>query len=136
MLVQKQIGVMESLVIIFLVMIAIPSLAANRMTVAQLEQVLNADRAAHKQEADIARQILSIELSQRLSDTTLNRLSKQFVSSSPAAMALLLLADKSAFLDLPPGELPPTPVPDDATQQRVLEAAKRFAVETLPRLPN
>jgi VWFA-related protein len=137
MLVRKQIRVvLESLVIIAFVTMTIPSLAAKRVTVAQLEQVLNADRAEHKQDAEIARQILSIELSERLSDTTLDRLSKQFASGSASAMALLLLADMSAFLELPPSELPPTPIPDDAIQQRVLDAAKRFAVETLPRLPN
>ena len=45
-------------------------------------------------------------------------------------MALLLLADRSVFLDPPANELPATPTPDAATQQHLLEAAKRFAVET------
>ncbi len=106
------------------------------MTVAQLEQVLSTDKAAHKSDIEIARKISDVELSERLTDLALGELSKTFASGSQPAMALLLLADRSSFLDPPAKELPATPAPDAATQRHVLEAAKRFAVETLPNLPN
>lgn len=106
------------------------------MSVAQLERNLNADYAARKPDAEIARQIRSIELSERLTDATLERLKEHFPVDSQTATALSLLAELSAFLDLPTNELPTTPAPDAATQQQLLEAAQRFALQTLPRLPN
>lgn len=115
---------------------ATPSWAAKRMTVAQLEQLLSAESGGHKNDGEIARKISGVELSERLTETTLARLSSQLKSGSAAATALLLLADRSAFLDPPANELPSTPAPDAATQQHLLGAAQRFALETLPRLPN
>ena len=124
------------LIPVFLHMMAFPSWAAKRLTVAQLEQMLVTDRAACKSDIEISRKISDVELSERLTDVALGRLNKQFASGSQPAMALLLLADTSAFLDPPANELPATPTPDASTQQQLLEAAKRFAVETLPHLPN
>ena len=115
---------------------AFPSWGAKRLTVAQLEQMLVTDRSTYRSDIEIARRISDVELSERLTDVALGRLNKQFASGSRPAMALLLLADRSAFLNPPANELPATPTPDAATQQHLLEAAKRFAVETLPNLPN
>jgi VWFA-related protein len=124
------------LIAVFLPMTAVPSWAAKRMTIVQLEEMLRTERATHKSDIEIARKISDVELSERLTDLALGQLSKQFASGSQPAMALLLLADRSAFLDPPANELPATPTPDAATQQHLLEAAKKFAVETLPSLPN
>ena len=109
--------------------------AAKRVTVAQLEQSLTADTSAHKPDADIVRQIAAFELTERLTDITLARLGASFIGT-PVAPALQLLADQSAFLDPPPGELPGTAAPDDATQQRILHAARQYVLETLTRLPD
>ena len=76
---------------------ALPANAAKRVTVAQLEETLTRATAAHKKDEDIARQVASMELSERLTDRTLGRLNTQFASGSQPAMALLLLADRSAF---------------------------------------
>ncbi|WP_348264757.1 VWA domain-containing protein [Telmatobacter sp. DSM 110680] len=124
------------LISMFLAMMTLPSWAAKRMTVAQLDQMLVTARAAHKSDIEIARRIGDVDLSERLTDIALGRLNKQFAASSQPAIALLLLADRSAFLDPPASELPTTPPPDAVAQQHLLEAAKRFAVETLPHLPN
>ena len=119
----------------FLPMMACPSWAAKRLTIAQLEQMLGTERAARKSDIEIARKISEIELSERLTDLALAQLNKQFASGSQPAMALLLLADRSAFLDPPANELPAAPTPDAATQQQLLEAAKRYAVQSLPNCP-
>ena len=125
-----------ALLLALLAVTALPANAAKRVTVAQLEETLTRATAAHKKDEDIARQVASMELSERLTDRTLGRLNTQFASGSQPAMALLLLADRSAFLDPPANELPTTPTPDPATQQKMLEAARGFAVDTLPNLPN
>ena len=109
--------------------------AAKRVTVAQLEQALTAAHAAHKPDAEIARQIGGLELSERLTEATLNRLTRILDAGSQAALALQLLADQSAFLDPPASELPSTPAPDNAAQQRMIEAARTYVAKTVPQLP-
>jgi hypothetical protein len=119
-----------------LTVMAFPAWAAKRVTVAQLEQALATISAGHKPDVEIARQIASTKLSERLTEPTLGRLKAHLDTGSQAALALQLLADQSAFLDPPPSELPGTSVPDDATQQRMLEATRNYVARTLPRLPN
>lgn len=119
-----------------IVIVALPCWGAKRLTVSQLEQTLSTVSTAHKPDAEIARQISGLELTERLTEVTLDRLNKLFATGPYTSIALQLLADRSAFLDPPSSELPPTPAPDAATQQHLLEAAQRFAIETLPRLPN
>ncbi len=110
--------------------------ASKRITVAQLEQALTAAHAAHRPDADIAREIGSLELSERLTEATLNRLAAYLDAGSQAALALQLLADQSAFLDPPASELPSSAAPDDAAQQRMIEAARSYVAQTVPQLPN
>jgi hypothetical protein len=109
---------------------------AKRVTVAQLEQVLVIASAAHKSDADMVRQIDGMDLSERLTETTLDRLTAQLALGAQAALALRLLADQSAFLNPPNSELLPTAAPDDAAQQRMLDAARNYVTQTLTRLPN
>jgi hypothetical protein len=115
---------------------AFPTWAAKRVTVAQLEQALATNSAAHKPDAEIARQIAGMKLSERITEATLARFNAHLDTGSQAALALQLLADRSAFLDPPASELPATSAPDDATQQRMLEAVRNYVAQTLPRLPN
>ena len=124
------------LIVAALGMLALPLLAAKRMTVAQLERTLQADTAAHKADAETARQLNGIELTERLTEVTLRRLEEQFASAPETVQSLLLQADQSAFLDPPAKELPAKGAPDAATQQHLLEAARQFALERLPRLPD
>ena len=116
--------------------LALPASAAKRVTVGQLEQLLATASAAHALDAEIVRQIGDLELSERLTDAALNRFAARFTLSPRATMALQLLSDQSAFLDPPASELPATAPPDAAAQQRMMDAARGYVVQTLPRLPN
>jgi VWFA-related protein len=119
-----------------LVLATLPSSAAKRASVAQLEEVLKTANAAHKSDPEIARQIGNLKPSERISDATLARLSKQFAPGKMTFIALQLLGDKSSFLALPSKELPAIPAPDPGTQQKQLIAARQFAIEKMPQLPN
>ena len=124
-----------------LAVMAIPAGAARhgadaRITVAQLDQALTAAQAKHKSDAVIVRMIGGMELSERLTDATLVRLSASLQTGSKASLALELLADQSTFLDPPASELPTTPAPDNAAQQRLLDAAQIYVAQTLLHLPN
>jgi len=94
--------------------------AGRRVTVAQLAENLATATAEHRSDEDIARQVGGLELSQRLTSATLDRLAAKLPLQPRTALALQLLADQSAFLDPPPEELPVTQPPYPATQQKML----------------
>ncbi len=117
---------------------ALPSLAADqatssRLSVEQLERVLTAARG--KRDGEVAKQLCAIELTQRLSSTKLTQLSAG-LPGEKSQQALLALADVSAFLAPPPGEIPATAVPDSAAQRQMLARTVGYLARTLPLLPN
>jgi hypothetical protein len=114
----------------------LPVGAAKRVTVAQLEQALAAASAAHKTDAEMARIIAGMELSERLGDGTLERLDARLGAGPKIALAMQLLADQSAFLDLPASELPAIAAPDQAAQLRMFDTVAHYVNETMSRLPN
>jgi VWFA-related protein len=120
---------------LFIAMV-LPAHAGKHLTVAQLEQTLAADFAGHRSDDQIAHKLDDLELSERLTGTALDGLGASLSPGPKTALALELLADRSAFLDPPASELPATASPDPATQQRMLQTARGYAVQTLSRLPN
>ena len=116
--------------------LALPAYAAKRVTVGQLEQLLATASATHRPDAEMLSQISELELTERLTDSTLDRVTARFTLTPRVLLALELLADQSAFLDPPAAELPATAPPDNATQQRMMDMARGFAVVILPHLPN
>jgi hypothetical protein len=56
----------------------LPSSAAQRVTVAQLEQFLAAERAAHATDNDVAQKLISAELSERLTEVSLERIKADY----------------------------------------------------------
>jgi hypothetical protein len=82
-----------------------------------LEQLL---LAAHgKADAEVARYLYGLELTERFSTIKLSQWDKQ-LPGRQSRIALVALADESAFLDLPPADIPTAPTPDLATQQRMI----------------
>ncbi len=126
----------RSWIVVFLVATAIPLNASKHTTVAQLQQALNTAINAHKPDTEIAREIGGFELTERLTEATLGQLKARLVPGTQGARALELLADRSAFFDPPANELPATPAPDSTEQTRILQAARRYVSQTLPRLPD
>jgi hypothetical protein len=116
--------------------VALTARAAKRVTVAELVQAVTTAESAHKPDSEIVRQINGMELTERLSEFTLDHLSTQVAMSPTVALALQLLADQSAFLDLPASELPAAAAPDQAAQLKMFDAAAKYVAETLLRLPN
>lgn len=116
--------------------LALPAVAAKRITVAQLEQSLASGAAAHRADIELARQLNELELTERLTEAALNRFAASLHLEPHTALALALLSDQSAFLDPPAAELPATAPPDSATQQRLLDAARGYVAQTVPHLPD
>jgi VWFA-related protein len=110
-----------------------PAFASTRVTVADLEQRLAADRG--KPDAEVAQHLSELELTERLSPISLARLG----ANSPGARTsqeLRILADESAFLSLPAAEIPAIPAPDVATQRAIMGRVVSYVSKTIHQLPN
>lgn len=130
-------GSMRSLLLgVILALVALPAVAVKRVTVAQLEQTLATNLAAHREDIEIARRLGELELTERLTGAELNQLTGKLALGSRTALAVQLLADQSSFLDPPAGELPTQPPPDAATEQRIFAATRAYIARTLPLLPD
>jgi VWFA-related protein len=107
--------------------------AVRPVTVEQLGQVLTT--AHDKPDAELARQLSELILTERLSSTEL--LSRNAsLRGQKARQALVSLADASAFLDPPPGEIPADAPPDHHAQQRITSLALEYLNKAVPDLPN
>ena len=85
-----------------------PSFAARRVSVHELEQIL--DTATAQQDGELAKQLAGLELSERLNSNLLS-LWKNHLRGKKSIAALVTLADESAFLDPPAAEIPSDPAP-------------------------
>ncbi|MGA3044995.1 MAG: hypothetical protein ABSD67_00105 [Terracidiphilus sp.] len=112
---------------------AMRAIAADRITVEQLQKVLAAVQTRPDQE--VARQLGNLELTERLSTTRFEIL-KAGLPEDNSRQALLALADASAFLDLPAADILPISPPDSATQGRILSQAADFVTATINRMPD
>lgn len=81
----------------------LPAYGAKRVTVAELEQTLA--KAHGMADAEVARQLSDIELTERLSTAKLDRLETD-LPGEKSRQALMILADTSAFLNPSAAEIP------------------------------
>ena len=105
----------------------------ERVTVEQLEHALSTLDGSS--DADIARQLSCLELSERLSTAKLATLEAR-LKGKKARQALVALADESVFLAPPAGEMPSTAPPDAATQRLMMSRTVNYVDKALPKLPN
>lgn len=117
-------------------MVALPAMGSRRVTVAQLQQILTAQRAGHKSDASMADTISSLELTEELTEPSLERLTKDLRPGPKSAQALLLLADSSAVLAPPAEEIPSTFKPDIAMEHAILAGAVNFVLKTMAHMPD
>ena len=110
-----------------------PNLAARRVTVEQLDHVLAA--ASNESDANLARQLSSLELTERLSAQKLSSWTAS-LRGKKARQALVALADVSAFLDPPAAEIPSDAAPDRTAQRVIVSLAVNYLNNTIPKLPN
>ena len=107
--------------------------AVSPVTVEQLGQVLTT--AHDKSDAELAQQLSELTLTERLSSTKLLSWIAG-LRGGKARQAVVALADASAFLDPPAGEIPAVAAPDHNAQQRITSLALEYLNKALPNLPN
>ena len=98
-----------------------------------IEQALASDK--FKADAEVARELAGVELSERLSSARLEQL-EAMLPGDKSREALIAVADASAFLDPPPSEIPATATPELAAQKRMMSMTVAYLGKTLPLLPN
>lgn len=106
---------------------------SQKTTVGQLQAILSASQG--KTDAEIAQQLATVTLAERLSATRLTQFSAN-LNGARSREALLLLADQSVFLDLPVDEIADKPVPDPAATRQMLVQIVNYVNTTLRQLPN
>lgn len=120
--------------------LALPALAANskptgteKTSIAQLEQTLAA--AQGKLDADLAQQLLGMELVERLDTVRLARL-QAALPGVKSRQSLLILADQSEFLPPPDDEAVQEAVPEPAETRQMLVRIVNYVNSTIRQLPN
>jgi VWFA-related protein len=108
-----------------------PDPGIQRVTIAQLEQMLHAVHGG----ASAARQLSALALTERLSQTKLQSLLLG-LRDKKLRESLEMIADESTFLDPPSSEISADPPPDQAEQQRMLKAAADYLNRAIPKLPD
>jgi hypothetical protein len=115
------------------ILLQIPALAAEKVTVAQLEQVVA--QAQDKPDKDVAREIESLTLNERLARARVEKLEAE-LPGQKARSALLILADASAFLDLPAADVSAIAPPTIDEQRAIVLRAVQFAANMAHKMPN
>lgn len=111
----------------------LPAFAITRVTVAELEKTIDSSQGWSDKGA--AERLAGMELTERLSKARYERL-KVALPGEKARLALLALADGSAFLDLPPTDTLPLAKPDIHTQGKIVSRAADFVVATVSKMPD
>lgn len=119
--------------LLVLISLALPAVAATPVTVEQLEQTLAASKSWPDKEG--ALRLTTMELTERLSKARYEQL-KSELPGEKTQLALLALADASAFLSLPAADTLHLPVPDNAAQGRIVSKAADFVMATVPKMPD
>lgn len=116
--------------------VALPVAALKRVNVAQLEQILTNASDARRTDESILRIFGDLELTEQLNNAERGRIDQKLHLGPKSTLALQLLADQSAFLDLPAAGRPAAPPPDPETEKRILDNARVYVNQTLLRLPD
>jgi len=107
--------------------------AIRPVTVDQLDQLLRNEQSTP--DADLAHQLSTVELTERADTAQIASWTAQ-LRGKKSREALVALADASAFLDLPPAEILPDPLPDRNAQLQMISLADAYLNQTIPHLPN
>jgi VWFA-related protein len=110
-----------------------PSLAARRVSVQELDQILGTANA--EKDGELAKELAGLELSERLNSNLLS-LWKNRLRGKKSIAALVALADESAFLDPPAAEILSDPTPDRDTQRQMISRTVNYLKEVIPKLPD
>jgi hypothetical protein len=124
---------MKKLSWILMLLLATPAMAATKMTVEQLKQVLAEMKQAGKSDEDVATRLKDVQLTEELTHSAKTSLTP-YLPGDLSTEQMFILEGRSAFLP-PPAESTPTPAPDAATQKDILTKASDYLTKAFDQLP-
>jgi hypothetical protein len=116
-------------------MAASPAWAARKISVEQLKDLLVSLQQAKKTDAEVASELMQVELTEQLTRSTLNRVAPG-VPGPLSSVQIYVLEIRSAVFLPPASDLPSAPAPDAATQRGILDKAIDYATTTYAQLPH
>lgn len=119
--------------ILLVASVAAHAATIRRVSVQEFEQILSTVK--DQSDGKVAKELSGINLTERASSVRLARWETQFPGKH-CHEALTMLADASAFLDLPADEVPANAAPDLQTQKAMLLKTIDYVNSTLNRLPD
>jgi len=126
--------VKQTLTLLFMLMgSSLPLFASESVTVNELESAVAAIH--RKPDAQAAKRISELNLTQRLSTARLAQL-KAELPGEESRLALIAVADASAFLGLPTSDIPVTAAPGRTAQEAILARTEEYLDKTIPKLPD
>ncbi len=112
---------------------AVPSPAARRATLAQLEQMVSTVHG--KPDSEAAFRIADQELTERLSPARIARL-RSTLPGEKSRQALIAISDASQFQPPPAEEIPAITAPTLAEQRQIMARVVAYVTKAIPQLPN
>jgi hypothetical protein len=116
---------------------ASPAFPANSVRQDKVDQLLV--HARDKSDAKVAKQLFNLEMTQEMTQRVSSATYARWEAELPgpkSRQALVALVDASAFLPLPPGDVPAIPALDRAAQDSLLSRTRNYVANTIPKLPN
>jgi hypothetical protein len=120
--------------ILVLLTLATPAWAAKKISVQQLRDMLVSLAQAKKADADVATALKQVELTEELTQATMNSLT-DYIPGPYTTEQIFVLEACSATLAPTAADLPATPAPDAATQKAILGKALDYASKNYAQLP-
>ena len=128
-------GFMKRCVLLLLLFtLAVPGWCSRKVTVAQLQSLLQSLLAERKPDGEIAAALQQLELSEQLTRSVMIGLTKHAPGPLTTEQIYLLEA-RSANLAPPASDLPDTPAPEAAAQKAILMRAETYVAKTYEQLP-
>jgi hypothetical protein len=111
-----------------------PALAARKISVSQLEDLLRSLQLDKKSDVDVSTSLKQVELAEQLTRSRMNSM-VHFVPGPLSTEQIYVLEARSAGLAPPASDLPSTSPPDAAEQQAILAKAATYVGSTYAQLP-
>jgi hypothetical protein len=119
-----------------LVLMAVsPAWAGRKINVQQLKELLASQQQANKTDAEVAAELMQVELTEELSRSTMDDVAN-FVPGPQSSVQMYVLEIRSAVLPPPASDLPSHAAPDASTQHAILDRAIGYASTAYAQLPH
>lgn len=114
--------------------LATPAWCGKKISVEQLQELLHSFQQEKKSDTEIATALEQVELTEELTRPAMKSLIG--LAQGPLSMEqIYVLEARSANLNPPGSDLPPTPAPDESTKNAIIARTEAYLVKTYEQLP-